>query len=58
MVEKRYAVGMEICHVLTQEKAEILAQMIRDRLNDMDEDVFICITEYEQVRKRREMPVF
>jgi len=52
MNEHRYAVGIEICHILTEKRAETLAQMIRDRLDDMDEDVFICITKYEQVRHR------
>lgn len=55
MSDKRYAVGVEICHILTQERASVLANMIRDRLDDMDEDVFICITEYEQVRHRKSM---
>jgi len=52
-MNKRYAVGIEICHVLTEAEAKKLADKIRNRLGDMDEDIYICITEYEQVGFRK-----
>ncbi|MCK5609593.1 hypothetical protein KAR91_47400 [Candidatus Pacearchaeota archaeon] len=51
---KKYAVSIEACHILTKEKAEVLAEQIRHRLNDIDEDIYVCISDYEQVRSRSE----
>ena len=51
-VGKRYSVSIEICHVMSEEKANSLANEIRDRLNDLDRDVYICVGSYEQVRER------
>ena len=49
----RYAVSIEVCHILTEYDAERLAELIRDRLNDIPEDVYICVSKYEQVRCRK-----
>jgi len=40
-MNKRYAVGIEICPVLTEAEAKKLADKIRNRLGDMDEDIYI-----------------
>ena len=48
----RYAVSVEVCHLLTEYDARKLADKIRDRLNDISEDVYICVSEYEKVRSR------
>ncbi len=53
--DKRYSVSIEICHILDRQQAERLAKKIRDRLNDMDEDVYVCIADYVQVRSRKPM---
>lgn len=50
----RYAVSVEICHILSEAEADILAEKIRDRLDDIDEDVYVCVSRYEQVRSRRD----
>lgn len=49
---KRYAVSVEICHVETEQRADELAESIRDRLSDLDEDVYLCIASYVQVGER------
>ena len=49
---KRFAVSIEICHILDKQQAERLAEQIRNRLCDISEDVYVCISEYEQVQKR------
>ena len=48
----KYAVSIEICHILTEFDARRLADEIRNRLNDIPEDVYVCVSEYEQVRAR------
>ena len=51
-VGTRYAVSVEVCHILTELDARMLAEKIRNRLNDIPEDVYVCVSEYEQVRSR------
>ena len=51
-MDKRYAVSVEICHILDREKAEELAEKIKHRLNDIQEDIYVCISDYVQVNKR------
>lgn len=53
----RYSVSIEVCHLLTEYDARRLADEIRDRLNDIQEDVYVCICEYEQVRARKTQTV-
>ncbi len=48
----RYAVSIEVCHILSEYDARRLAEKIRDRLDDIPEDVYVCVSEYEQVRAR------
>jgi len=47
---KRYAVSIEACHLIRRKDAKALAAKIRTRLSDIDEDIYICISEYEQVK--------
>lgn len=51
-MSKRYAVSVEVCHVLTRADADKIAAKIRGRLNDLDEDIYICIADYEQVKTK------
>jgi len=48
----RYSVSVEICHILDECEARRLAEKIRHRLDDIQEDVYICVGEYDQVRAR------
>lgn len=52
MGDKRFAVSIEICHILDKEHADRLAEQIRDRLYDIPEDVYVCVSEYEKVQNR------
>ena len=47
---KRFAVSIEICHIMSRVEADALAEEIRGRLNDIDGDVYICVSDYEKVR--------
>lgn len=49
---KRYAVSIEACHILTEQEANDLAEKIRDRLFDIDENIFICVSHYERVQNK------
>ena len=50
----RYAVSIEVCHLLSQEEADAVAEKIRGAFDDDDlqEDVYLCVSAYEQVSKR------
>ncbi len=49
---KRYAVSLKICHIENEENAIELADIIKDKLRDINEDIYICIGTYEQVKKK------
>ena len=51
---KGYAVSLEICHLASQEDADLLAAQIKYKLNDLDEDVYICTSFYSQVKENAE----
>jgi len=46
-----YAVSLEICHLASQADADRLATQIKYKLNDLDEDVYICTSFYRQVKE-------
>ena len=46
----RYAVSIEVCHIMCRNDADSIAEQIRDRLYDLNEDVYICVSEYEKVQ--------
>ena len=46
-----YAVSLEACHILTRERAEEIAEIIRERFSNIDEDMYVCISEYERVHQ-------
>jgi len=54
---ERYAVSVEVCHILTEHEAQEIADQIRDRLNDIHEDVYVCVSRYEQVRAREPVAI-
>ena len=49
---KRFSVSLEICHIENREKAEVIAKEIEIRLSDFNEDVYVCIADYQQVKRR------
>ena len=52
MNKRRFAVSIEACHILTRERAEEVAELIRDRMLDIDEDVYVCVSDYRAVQSR------
>lgn len=52
-MSKRFSVSVEICHILDREKAEYLADKIKNRLSDLNEDIYVCVADYQQVKKRK-----
>lgn len=50
----QYAVGIEACRIKTREQAEEIANLIRDRMKDIDEHVTVSISEYEHVPSQME----
>ena len=49
--ETAYSVGVEICRIETQEDADRIAELIRDRLSDINEHVYLFTSRYEKVRE-------
>ena len=49
--ETHYSVGVEICRIETQEDADRIAELIRDRLSDINEYVYLFTSRYEKTRE-------
>lgn len=52
MSNLRYAVSLEICHIMTYSEAQALESEIKHRLADINQDIYVCVGTYEQVRQR------
>lgn len=52
MSNTRYSVSVEICHVLSQEDADLIANVIKNRLSDVNADVYVCTSAYTQVSSK------
>jgi len=51
-----FNVSVEANHLKTRERAEEIKELIRDRLADIPEDIYITICEYEMVTPAPEKP--
>ena len=49
-ITKNFAVYLEICDVADRKKAKELAKKVKCRFDDLELQVNICISEYEQVQ--------
>ena len=47
-----YTVSIEMTKVLDQERADYLVKEIQHRLDDLNEDVYVCISHCRKMRSR------
>lgn len=49
-----FCVSIEANHIKDKKRAEEVAAIIRDRLSDLNEDIYVSVLEYELVSSKKE----